>query len=116
MSQKETEPTASPAADFDQRALDIIDAWEAGEYLHPVQKKAALQVAIRDALASPAATDEEVARVVKRLTSGNVERTIANEALRRAAEVAEDYADHYLGGSEGLAAAILALIKEPGHE
>lgn len=67
MSQKETEPTASPAADFDQQALDIIDAWEAGEYLHPVQKKAALQVAIRDALASPAATDEEVAKMVERL-------------------------------------------------
>lgn len=45
-----------------------------------------------------------------------VERTTANDALRRAAEVAEDYADHYLGGSEGLAAAILDLIKEPGHE
>jgi len=59
LSQKETEPTASPAADFDQQALDIIDAWEAGEYLHPVQKKAALQVAIRDALASPAEPEEK---------------------------------------------------------
>ena len=50
--------------DLDQQALGLIDAWEAGEYLHPAQKKAALQVAIRDALAtplaSPAATDKEV--------------------------------------------------------
>lgn len=36
--------------DLDQQALDLIDAWEAGSYLHPAQKKAALQVAIRDAL------------------------------------------------------------------
>lgn len=43
-----------------------------------------------------------------------VERTTANDALRRAAEVAEDYADHYLGGSEGLAAAIRARIGEGG--
>ena len=49
--------------DLDQQALGLINAWEAGEYLHPAQKKAALQVAIRDALATPpapAATDEEV--------------------------------------------------------
>ena len=50
------------------------------------------------------------------MTVAEIERTTANDALRRAAEVAEDYADHYLGGSEGLAAAILDLIKEPGHE
>lgn len=30
--------------DLDQQALDLINAWEAGEYLHPAQKKAALQV------------------------------------------------------------------------
>ena len=36
---------------LDQQALDLINAWEAGAYLHPAQKKAALQVAIRAALA-----------------------------------------------------------------
>lgn len=49
--QSDDTPPASPAADFNQQALDLINAWEAGEYLHPAQKKAALQVAIRDALA-----------------------------------------------------------------
>ena len=37
--------------DLDQQALDLINAWEAGEYLRPAQKKAALQVVVRDALA-----------------------------------------------------------------
>lgn len=53
--------------DLDQQALDLIDAWEAGSYLHPAQKKAALQVAIRDALTQARA-----------------------EGLRQAAEVAFD--------------------------
>ncbi len=34
----------------DEVALDLINEWEARSYLHPAQKKAALQVAIRDAL------------------------------------------------------------------
>lgn len=54
--------------DLDQQALDLIDAWEAGSYLHPAQKKAALQVAIRDALTQARA-----------------------EGLRQAVEVAEGH-------------------------
>ena len=51
-----------------------------------------------------------------------VERTIANEALRRAAEVAQgDFTDEphfqpYASGRRDAADAILDLIKEPGHE
>ena len=50
----------------------------------------------------------------------NVERTIANEALRRAAEVAREF--WRVGKPEGvsfydcIADRIEALIKEPGHE
>ena len=55
---------------LDRQALDLINAWEAGAYLHPAQKKAALQVAIRDALAQARA-----------------------EGLRQAAEVARRWGD-----------------------
>lgn len=52
----------------------------------------------------------------------HVELTIANEALRRAAEVAQgDFTDEphfqpYASGRRDAADAILDLIKEPGHE
>ena len=46
--------------DLDQSALDLIENWEMREYLHPSQKKAALQVAIRDAMRGQA---EEVTRL-----------------------------------------------------
>lgn len=54
-----------------------------------------------------------------------VERTIANEALRRAAEVAAlepdfsmktEYAMGYERGRNEAATKVRALIKEPGHE
>ncbi len=54
----------------------------------------------------------------------HVEREITNEALRRAAEVAEAH-EWFVGGigttspgsaeAKAIAATILALIKEPGH-
>lgn len=53
---------------LDQQALDLINAWEAGAYLHPAQKKAALQVAIRDALAQARAEGlRQAAEVAARL-------------------------------------------------
>ena len=84
--------------DLDQQALDLINAWEAGEYLHPAQKKAALQVVVRDALAQARA-----------------------EGLRQAAErtlrLAKAYREQDSAGTamvlEDAAAAIRALMEKP---
>lgn len=40
------------AIDFDTVALTVIEAWESRRYVHPSQRKAALQVAIKAALES----------------------------------------------------------------
>ena len=70
---------------LDQQSLDLINAWGAGAYLHPAQRKAALQVAIRAALAQARA-----------------------EGLRQAAEVVEGMSRNPVYGTEPSASVLVA--------
>lgn len=83
---------------LDQQALDLINAWEAGAYLHPAQKKAALQVAIRDALAQ--------ARAEGMRQAAEVAATIAPKSIGR------DHGRHHEAGAQHAARRIRALTED----
>ena len=84
--------------DPDQQALDLINAWEAGEYLHPAQKKAALQVAIRDALAQARA---EAAEKALALLVADVADYPAWQRPCHALDVARAHLAKHAGGNNG---------------
>lgn len=71
---------------LDQQALDLINAWEAGAYLHPAQKKAALQVVVRDALAQARAEGlRQAAQVAFDRTSDDPQPGTWNDACEHIA-------------------------------